>query len=976
MGVTIQDIIARLNMPAWFESQGVVLGKQRGNEYRECGCPLCGDPKHFDFNILSSKWICNKCGEAGNIVTLASKTRKVPSGEAFKQLIAEAGLDNEEAIQRPRTNRARGRGQGGPQSNETAPVPSPAVNQTAAAIYSRFVELTTLTDIHRMQLKEKRGFTSATIDTFKLRSGGPQVAGIITKLSDEFSPQDLVRSGILVEANGNTTPNQQLLEDRVIIPYLDQQGLTYHLRPHKLGFGHVPVQPFSRQTLSERPQHIILTEGEFKAIALHQSRIPAVAIPGVGSFGKKNLPRLVELLKEFGIGQVTIVFDSEEKGNPDYPNYKPRAESRYDTQVWAYIMAYELGRNGFVARVGELPAEWRQKGKVDWDGALAAGHTRDEFLEVIGRAATAAEYRDSLPEEARRVVNRKVSQHFARLNINREINRYVATHYRGNQATEDVISNFVIEIRSSFFTPDGVIRNVQLVNEYGETSATFPLDPTSMAGVNEFKKFLLSKGNYLFEGSAGDLVNVWKFEFSRDSGEFIYMPDRIGQVEPGLWLFGNVAIKDGKAYLPDNEGIFWVDSKGYKPQSLQVGQDGKATEDAIPALSQRPLDIVEAARHFRDAVGGYEAYIGLGWAIATLFSEDIFAEYRCLPILFAHGKRASGKSTYARWIMNVFGIETDGYALSETTQNFIARALSYYGSLGTWFDEYRNDPKVTQKDGYLRSAYNRQLSGKGTATAFQAKGFSVHGAMLVSGEELPRDSALYTRLVPVQLSTRKRDRDEHDWMNRHARRLSSFTREVLLDYAGRRGKVMEAIAELRAALIEKDVDERIATNWAICAGAFDACVLGAEHYDEEFTRWVEAACQEVKETGESEHLLSIFWEDVSLLISTGDLDDKFMKVSDGKLQFWFPAVYNVWAGHYRKTTGREPFDKLSIRKYLYDEAYYAGQANVRLKQSGHRVDQIDLSLATDTIKEAAEALAAIEGMAPPGQRGWGHPDAS
>ena len=40
------------------------------------------------------------------------------------------------------------------------------------------------------------------------------------------------------------------------------------------------------------------------------------------------------------------------------------------------------------------------------------------------------------------------------------------------------------------------------------------------------KNSVFNKGNYVFEGSAQDLNNVWKYEFLRDTGEVIFMPDQ------------------------------------------------------------------------------------------------------------------------------------------------------------------------------------------------------------------------------------------------------------------------------------------------------------------------------------------------------------------------------------------------------------------------------------------------------------------
>lgn len=821
-------------------------------------------------------------------------------------------------------------------------------------IYSSLVRVAALTDAHRQELRSRRGFTDATIDRLAFRSGGEYMAGAIEQLREQYADEDLEEAGILVDVNGTLVYNQQLLEDRVLIPYLDEKNEVYHLRPHKLGFKDIPLQAYCRLLLSSSASsEIVLTEGEFKAAALYQCGIPAMAIPGISSFGDRYFDRLVELCRLFDVKKITVVFDNEVKDNPELPNFKKKPEDRFDTDFWAYMMAYRLGREGFVTRVGRLPDDWRQDGKIDFDGALAQGRTSDDILKVISQAQTPAEFRESLTEDAKRVVNRKITKHFTKSPIRREFNKYVITNNKGDNSWETTISNFVIDIKSSFFTPDGVIRNVQFVNEYGERSDIFPLTPTDMAGLNEFKKFCFGKGNYVFEGTSSDLLNVWKFEFLRDMGELIYMPDCIGyQEDEHLWLFGNMAIKRGKVYRPDNDGIIWIDNKGYKPQSLQISSRGEAMEDAIPALKEKPVDLSQLADRLKQTIGGYEAYIGMGWAIATIFSKDIFQKYKCMPILFPHGKRESGKSTFMRWIMSFFGVEIDGVGIAETTQNYIARALSYYSSLGCWFDEYRNEYKVIQKDGFFRSAYNRQMSGKGTATAFQAKGFSVRAAVAISGEELPKDNGLFTRLVPLQISSYRRDRTWFDWLQKHCSSFSYFTYYLLLNYDKLLPRVMKTIAELKEALLEKDITDRTAENWAICAGAFWAVVL----QDEAFIHWVEETCQDIKRTGENEHMLNQFLTDLGILFSNGELDKRFIGIRNNVLYLWFAGVYGSWAKYYRNKTGREPFDEQSIRKYIQEEPYCKPDERYYFSDGRKRAVAIDL---TAGIPEAIEEIVSM-----------------
>lgn len=968
----LDEILDRLNVKEFFSLKGVVFRKEnpKGGWYADC--PFCGQENKLSIST-GGLWKCYKCGEKGNAITLCAKLEKCSNAEAINIIKGSLGItENGSTAETEESSKANQKGvliNFPPfDSEENRLDPSQEAGQMAGEglsevtamgparardIYRRFVRVAGLSDVHRQDLRTRRGFADTLIDQLVFRSGGQEAVAAVEKLREELSDQELLDAGLLIEINGVLAVNSQFSDDRVIIPYLDENGEVYYLRPHKLGFQGVPPEPYCRFFLKDRPETIVLTEGEFKAAALWQVGIPAIAVPGISSFGGKHFERLVDLLREFGVRRVTVIFDNEIKDNPTFSNFKEKPEDRYDTQFWSYLMAYKLGREGFISRVGWLPDKWRKNGKADWDGALAAGCTKEEFLAVIDKAVMPKEFLEGLPEESARIVKRKLARHFARVPIRRETNRYVAERFKGGESYEETISNFVINIRSSFFTPEGVVRNVELVNEYGETSEVFPLTPGDMAGLNEFKKFVFGKGNYVFEGTTADLLNVWKLEFLRDVGDLIYMPDRIGLIQDGLWLFGNLAIKDGKIYRPDQDGIIWIDGKGYKPQSLQIGPRGEPVEDAIPALSEQHINIQDVADKLRQSVGGYEAYMGIGWIIAAIFSQDIFQQFKCVPILFPHGKRESGKSTFMRWLMAFFGIETEGIGIAETTQNFIARALSYYSSLGVWFDEYRNETKVTQKDGFFRSAYNRQLSGKGTATAFQARGFAVHAAVAISGEELPKDNGLFTRLVPAQMSVYRRDRTWYDWLNRHANRFSSFTLWLILHYEELKPKILANIAELRQELLARDISDRTAENWAICAAAFDTVVL----QDLEFIRWVLEECQEIRQSAEQEHMLNQFWNDVNFLVGTNAINGKlYFRREGSEMYAWITGLYEEWAMHYRKKTGREPFDRSSVMKYFQEEPYYKGQATKWIGNVNRKACVIDVDLGTDTIKEIAASI--------------------
>jgi len=129
--------------------------------------------------------------------------------------------------------------------------------------------------------------------------------------------------------------------------------------------------------------------------------------------------------------------------------------------------------------------------------------------------------------------------------------------------------------------------------------------------------------------------------------------------------------------------------------------------------------------------------------------------------------------------------------------------------------------------------------------------------------------------------------------------------------------------------------------------------------DEAFVRWVLEACQEVRRAAEGEHILNVFWDDVNVLVATRELDHRYLRVdvNENKLLMWYVGVYDVWATHFRRRAGREPFDRASLRKYLHDEPYFAGEANRHLDGPQRWCCAVDLAK-TDlgSILEIGESL--------------------
>ena len=264
---------------------------------------------------------------------------------------------------------------------------------------------------HAEELRKKRGFTDATIEALGFRSsvkGNQETAEV---LIERWGEEQLIELGIIkskkrdlnaqlcgLGITGKKDPDGEHKMDWVtpiIIPYMDENGLPFYLRPHKGGLkrqqkdeyfkeqtgGSVYAPYLLASLVAENNGICIVTEGEYKAAALWQCRIPAVAIPGIqftrSRSGDISSPEyqfrndLVKLLKQFGVTDVVVVFDNETKSDPSLKSYKPDPWDRHDTIVWAEYLAIDLQDEFKSVRIGKIPDAWRIDGKADFDSTLA-----------------------------------------------------------------------------------------------------------------------------------------------------------------------------------------------------------------------------------------------------------------------------------------------------------------------------------------------------------------------------------------------------------------------------------------------------------------------------------------------------------------------------------------------------------------------------------------------------------------------------
>lgn len=777
-----------------------------------------------------------------------------------------------------------------------------------------------LSDEHKKELIEKRGFNEDVVKQHRFFSGGKYLLDFEKDFVGHFSEDDLTTSGLFVRpemSGGKLVMAKQILDNRIIIPYLNKEGKAYFVRPHKMGL-EAPIRIYHEKILQRSEPHAILTESEFKAVAGDVFGFRTIGIPGIGSFADAHFEILVKFLQEAKIKQICILYDNEVKDNPAYPNYKEDAFKRYDTEYFSYLMASGLQKEGIECRIGKLPDSWRRNGKVDLDSALSQGHTNDDIRAIIADAKLPKAFVQELSAEAQSVLNRKLAKKYHRSNISTEFGKYVATRRAGKTEWQETISNFTLRVIARHETSEGVVREVVLVDEFGKFSSSFPLSSTPMVKRDLFADFVMNKGNYVWTGNNDDLANIWKGLFLEDDGRHIVEPDHVGWIDKEkIFMFGNLAFNDkGEEIRPDKHNIFWRDKHGLKPVPISIHSGNNSISEGVPIISRTPIDLLDIRKRFVETLGKFEAYQFLGWIGAVHYMENVFETYNCFPFMFITGRRGSGKSTIAEWGMNCFGIETGGKMAGDTTPVAIQRYLAYYSSLPVYIDEYRNTKQIAAKNGFLRNVYNRQSAGKGIKAAFGVREGKVRGTLLVSGEETPEDNALLTRCVVINVRENNRAVNHFNWFQNHRGGLSYLTHYVLSHKPERLAQFMENLKGGKQFFVDAGLDDRMAINYAVIGAGY--CAIFGE-LPTDFQQYLAKESLAVKVEYEQEHAMQVFWNDILAFQSNGKIREP-MWVEDGDRIFvYFHGLYTIWAAEHRAVHGVEPFKAAAIRKYMEEE---------------------------------------------------------
>ncbi len=234
---TIDEIKSKIDIVDLVSEAGVKLRKAGRN--MTGFCPF-HDNKHTPAFVIwpeSGTWRCfGACNEGGDIFKFVMKREGIDFKEALNKLALRAGVEVQQ-IQRET-----------PQQREAYDHLRTLLED--AVVYYRS-HLFANPEILNY-LRQKRGLTDATIETFGLGYAPPGYDNLLKHFSGKYMPQDLIDAGMLSERDSGGLFDR--FRHRIMIPIRDENGKM-------AGFGARIVDPNDNPKFLNSPETAIFTKG-------------------------------------------------------------------------------------------------------------------------------------------------------------------------------------------------------------------------------------------------------------------------------------------------------------------------------------------------------------------------------------------------------------------------------------------------------------------------------------------------------------------------------------------------------------------------------------------------------------------------------------------------------------------------------------------------------------------------------------------
>lgn len=532
------------------------------------------------------------------------------------------------------------------------------------------------------------------------------------------------------------------------------------------------------------------------------------------------------------------------------------------------------------------------------------------------------------------------------------------------------IAEFVIKLRKIFVIDDELHYECILKNNKNEPSSPIIFSPDDRAGLQSFRLKCVSQGSYYFYGSQAEVYRIWQYEESQANiKEVVLYVQKYGYLEEHrVWLFENCAIRNGKIYEINADGIIKIDNKGFKAKDVLVYSGDTPTIDYSAIDGGFKNEVLEKFLQMIDGHNGnrkpetgdrsFKAFLALGFVAAAVYVHEIVEVFKCFPFFFPYGPSNTGKSASTGLLLNFFGFDGRSEPWESATPDGTFKFMEQLSCVPAWYDEFKNssDRRFEKMLGILKNVYNRIGAGKGGIKKRQIN--KVDGCLWLSGEDCPMDKGLLSRCVVLRFTEITDFKTEaYNWLIANQSKLTTILVDLIRNKTKDSAKnLINYIKSIQEYLAENGVgDNRTIINYSIAAGAFS--LFDYHKQDEAFLNYVVEEAKMDKVRKEDEDILVSFFADLSYMVNKGlTRNNTIVDPVDNILYFCFNEVYSDWIILLRNRGTLQIFKKNTILDYIKHKEYYVEleENRVRIGDKRKRVIAVNLNKMSGEIREYFE----------------------
>lgn len=360
---------------------------------------------------------------------------------------------------------------------------------------------------------------------------------------------------------------------------------------------------------------------------------------------------------------------------------------------------------------------------------------------------------------------------------------------------EDRVSNFVMNFL--YHMNDGTNNTKRMIMLQHKNSDVTYIEAYSGDLKKEPLETILKSKGCTFYGNTHTLQKI--FEYLMAQEQQAIMLDNIGWCdEHHVYAFADSIYHLGKTYKSDDFGVASIgEKKFYLPA---CGFVNKTNEDYKALRLYDYKEGIVGFRHWAELF--FRAYkknaaMGIVFAGASIFRDIVFDRTAFFPYLFLFGQPGTGKTSFAETILSLFGKDTLGTPLNNSTTTGLSRTVSQRKNGVFYLKEYTSETDNRVQD-FILTAYD----GSGRTTGIKSqdnrtKTNAPKSGIIFDGNNLPAQKcAILSRMILLDFETSRFDEDQTHAFNQLKDYAMQGFGKVLLEILNQRPLVKKNFSEV------------------------------------------------------------------------------------------------------------------------------------------------------------------------------------